>query len=54
MLGYGFCIGDDPGAVLDQCLGGEELGELILEEGNVFDDVVPKTSRIGVFDDFQL
>ena len=32
----GFRSGDDLGAVLDQYLGGEELKELILEEGNVF------------------
>jgi hypothetical protein len=37
-----FASGDDLGIVLDQYLGGEELEELILEEGNVFD----------VFDDF--
>ena len=32
----GFRIGDGPRAVLDQYLGGEELEELILEEGNDF------------------
>ena len=52
MSGYRFCIGDNSGVVLDQCLGGEELGELILEEGIVFDNVVPRTSQIGVFDVF--
>ena len=33
-----FCIEDDPDAILDQYVGGEELKELILEEGNVFDN----------------
>jgi hypothetical protein len=36
-----FCIGDDLGVILDQSLGGEELDELILEEGNVLDDDLP-------------
>jgi len=30
-----FRINDDPSTVLDQYVGGEELEELILEEGNV-------------------
>ena len=48
------CIGDDPSIVLDQYLCGEELEELVLEEGDVFDNDLPyKTSRIDVFDDFQ-
>ena len=35
-------------------MGKEELKELILEEGNVFDNDLPKgTSQIDVFDDFQ-
>ena len=34
----GFCIGDDPSAVLDQYLVREELEELILEKGNVFNN----------------
>lgn len=34
----GFCIRGDPCAVLDKYLGGKELEELILEEGNVFDN----------------
>ena len=38
-----FCIGEDPSAILDQSLGGEELKELILEEGNVFDNDLPYT-----------
>ena len=39
---------------LDQYLGGEELEELMLEEGNVFDNDLPyRTSRIDVFDDVQ-
>ena len=33
-----FCIGDDPRIILDQYLGREEFEELILEEGNVFDN----------------
>jgi hypothetical protein len=33
-----FRIGDDPRIILDQYLGGEEFEELILEEGNVFDN----------------
>ena len=36
-----FCIRDDPGVVSDQYLGGEELEELILEEGNIFDNDLP-------------
>ena len=36
-----FRIGDDLGAVLDQYLGGEELQELILQEGNTFDNDLP-------------
>ena len=36
-----FCIRDDPSAVLDQQLGGEELEELILEEGNGFNNDLP-------------
>jgi hypothetical protein len=36
-----FCIRDDPHALLDQYLDGEELEELILEEGNVFDNNSP-------------
>ena len=35
------CIGDDPCAILDQYLGEEELEELILEEGSVFDNDLP-------------
>ena len=45
-----FCIGDNPCIVLDQYLDGEELKELILEEGNVFN----KTAQIDVFDVFNL
>ena len=33
-----FCIGEDPSAVLNQYLGREQLEELILEEGNIFDN----------------
>ena len=47
-------LGDNPGTILDQYLSREELEELILEEGNVFDNDLPRTSRIDVFDDFQL
>ena len=32
---------------------GEELEELIMEEGNVFNNDLPRTSRIDVFGDFQ-
>jgi hypothetical protein len=39
----GFASGDDPGAVLDQYLGGEELEELIMEDGNIFDSDLPRT-----------
>jgi hypothetical protein len=49
-----FCIGDNPGVILDQKLGGEELKNLILEEGNVFNnDLTYRTSRIDVYNDFQ-
>jgi hypothetical protein len=34
-------------------LGGEELKELSLEEENVLDNDLPRTSHIDVFDDFQ-
>ena len=45
---------DNPIIVLDQYLGGEELQELTLEEGDVFNNDLPnKTSEIDVFDDFQ-
>jgi hypothetical protein len=37
----GFRIGDDLGAVLDQYLGKEHLKELIMEEGNVFNNDLP-------------
>jgi hypothetical protein len=38
---------------LDQYLGIEKLEELILEEGNVFDDYLPlMTSLVDVFDSF--
>ena len=49
-----FALGVDLGANLNQYLGREELEELILDEGNVFDNDLPRTSRIVVFDDFQL
>ena len=40
--------------ILDQYLDGEELKELILEEGNVFNNDLPwRTSRIDAYDDFQ-
>ena len=39
-------MGDDPDIVLDQYLGGEELEEVILKEGNVIDNNLPRTSRI--------
>jgi hypothetical protein len=48
-----FALGVDVGTNLDQYLGREELEELILDEGNVFDNDLPRTSRIDVFDDFQ-
>ena len=49
-----FALGNDPGAVLDQYLDKEELEELILEEGNVFNNDLPqRTSGIDVFDNFQ-
>ena len=48
-------IGDNPNAILDQYLGGEELDDMILDEGNVFDNDLPQmTSRIVVFDGFQV
>ena len=46
--------GGNPGVVLDQCLGGEELEKLTFKEGNLFDNDLPRTSHIYVFDDFQL
>ena len=39
----GFASGDDPGAILDQYLSGEELEELILEEENIFDSDLSRT-----------
>ena len=36
-----FCIKDDPSASLGQYLGGEELEELIMEKGNVFNNDFP-------------
>ena len=49
-----FMSNDNPIIVLDQYLGGEELQELTLEEGNVFDNDLPnRTSQIDVFDNFQ-
>ena len=36
-----FCIGDNPGVVLAEYLDEEELEKLILEEGNIFDNVLP-------------
>ena len=36
-----FALGIDPSAVLNQYLGGEELEELILEEGNFFNNDLP-------------
>jgi hypothetical protein len=49
-----FRIRDDPNAILDEYLGGEELQELILEKRNVFDNDLPQeTSRIDVFDGYK-
>ena len=50
-----FCIQDDPCAVSDKYLCGEELEELILEEENVFDIDLPKmTSHTDAFNDFSI
>jgi hypothetical protein len=47
-------LGDDPSVILDQYLDGEELEELFMEEEYIFDNDLPRTSQIDVFNDFQL
>lgn len=44
---------DNPSAILNRYLDGEELEELVLKAGNVFDNDLPTTSHIDVFDEFQ-
>lgn len=48
-----FASAEHLGAILDEYLGREELEELILEGGNVFDNDLPRTLRIDVFVVFQ-
>ena len=50
-----FASGENPYVVLIQYLDGDELKDSIREEGNVSDnDMTSKTSRIDVFDEFQI
>ena len=49
-----YLSGDYPSAVLDQYLGGEKLKELILEEGNISNNDLPRTSHIDAFYGFQI
>jgi hypothetical protein len=49
-----FAPRDDPCAVLDQYLGEEDLEELIMEKGSIFNNDLPRTSHIDAFNDFQI